>query len=128
LCDTCRFLRRKNVIRRQITQENKIIADKLTNSFESNVSGDSMVYLGPIELRHTRVKTNPYRQQPTTAVSAYGKGRDLPINSETDQIIEAPGGIERRRQERRGQGDNPLLETRTGRDRRKSKTSINISI
>ncbi len=87
-----------------------------------------MVYLGPIELRQTRLKTHTYRQLPTTAVGAYGKGRDLPIHAETDDINHAPNGVERRRQERRSQGDNPLLETRTGRDRRKSKPSINISI
>lgn len=87
-----------------------------------------MVYLGPIELRHTRVKTHSYRQQPPTAINPYGKGRDLPIHTETDEIMEAPGGIERRRQDRRGQGEDPLLETRTGRDRRKSKVTINISI
>jgi len=92
------------------------------------MSGDSMVYLGPIELRHTRVKTHSYRQQPPTAINPYAKGRDLPIHTETDEIAEAPDGIERRKQERRSQGDNPLLETRTGRDRRRSKVAINISI
>lgn len=87
-----------------------------------------MVYLGPIELRHTRVKNNTYRLQPTTAVSPYGKGRNLPIQPEIDEVSMAPDGIERRQQQRRNQGENPLLETRTGRDRRKSKPSINISI
>lgn len=95
------------------------------------LSGDAMVYLGPIELRYAPVQNRNYRLQPTTAVAAYGKGRTVPVESETaeaDELSAIPGGIERRKRDRRDHRDNPLLETRTGRDRRKSKATINISI
>lgn len=89
-----------------------------------------MVYLGPIEMRHQKVKNPAKRLAPAGAVSAYAKeARDLPIgDSPTDELMQAPGGIERRKNpDRRSDPRNPMLETRAGRDRRKAK-SINVSI
>jgi len=89
-----------------------------------------MVYLGPIELRYQKVKNPATRLAPAGAVSAYAKeAHDMPIGGATDDVVTAPDGVERRKskKDRRGKGHNTLLETRAGRDRRKTK-SINISI
>lgn len=88
-----------------------------------------MVYLGPIQPRPVSVKA-PSRPTTTTAVTAYAKEQQRgeraallsPLNG-------APGGIERRKEDRRNKNGQPMVETRAGRDRRKApQTTINISI
>jgi hypothetical protein len=89
-----------------------------------------MVYLGPIEMRHLRVKNPASRLAPAGAVSAYAKeAQEMVIGNATEERVYAPNGVERRksRQDRRNDPRDPMLETRAGRDRRKAK-SINVSI
>ncbi len=87
-----------------------------------------MVYLGPIQPRPLSVKV-PSRLSPTTAVTAYASENKRKEPSAGLDAIGPPGGIERRKQDRRHKSDQPIVETRAGRDRRKApQTTINISI
>lgn len=87
-----------------------------------------MVYLGPIQPRPVSVKV-PSRPSATTAVSAYANENQQQQRSAGLDLIGPPGGVERRKQDRRNKSGQPMLETRAGRDRRKApQTTINISI
>lgn len=87
-----------------------------------------MVYLGPIHPRPVSVKA-PSRPSATTAVSPYANENQQQQPSAGLDAIGPPGGIERRRQDRRNKAGRTIVETRAGRDRRKApKTTINISI
>lgn len=88
-----------------------------------------MVYLGPIQPRPVSVKA-PSRPAATTAVSAYANEHQKDERSIGLDAIGPPGGIERRKQQdRRNKSGAPMLETRAGKDRRKSpQPSISISI
>lgn len=87
-----------------------------------------MVYLGPIIPRPLPVNT-PLRSSGVTAVRAYASD---PHGADVDAataVVGPPGGVERRKQNRRNKSAGHLIETRTGGDRRKSdQASINISI
>lgn len=87
-----------------------------------------MVYLGPIQPRPEPVKV-PSRPAATTAVSAYASEHQHLERSAGLDLIGPPGGIERRKKDRRSNPAQPLLETRVGRDRRKTpQPTINITI
>lgn len=88
-----------------------------------------MVYLGPIQPRPVSVKA-PSRPSTTTAVSAYANEHQKDDRSAGLEAIGPPGGVERRKQrDRRNKSGAAMLETRAGRDRRKSpQPSISISI
>jgi hypothetical protein len=88
-----------------------------------------MVYLGPIQPRPVSVKA-PSRPAATTAVSAYANEHQKGDRSAGLDAIGPPGGVERRkRQDRRNKSGAPMLETRAGKDRRKSpQPSISVSI
>ena len=87
-----------------------------------------MVYLGPIQPRPISVKA-PSRPAATTAVSAYANEHQKDDHSAGIDAIGPPGGIERRKQDRRNKSGAAMLETRAGKDRRKSpQPSISISI
>jgi hypothetical protein len=87
-----------------------------------------MVYLGPIQPRPVSVKV-PSRPSATTAVSAYANENQQQQRSAGLDLIGPPGGVERRKQDRRNKSGQPMLETRAGRDRRQApQTTINISI
>lgn len=87
-----------------------------------------MVYLGPIQPRPVSVKV-PSRPAATTAVSPYANENQRQQRSAGLDAIGPPGGVERRKQDRRNKSDQTIVETRAGRDRRKApKTTINISI
>lgn len=87
-----------------------------------------MVYLGPIQPRPVSVKA-PSRLAATTAVSAYASENNRQECSAGLDAIGPPGGVERRKQDRRHKAGQPMVETRAGRDRRKAlQTTINISI
>lgn len=88
-----------------------------------------MVYLGPIQPRPASVKV-PSRPAATTAVSAYANEQQKNERSAGLDGTMPPGGIERRKQQdRRNKSGSPLLETRAGKDRRKSpQPSISVSI
>ncbi|HCS64985.1 MAG TPA: hypothetical protein DIW64_13460 [Cellvibrio sp.] len=89
-----------------------------------------MVYLGPIQPRPVSVKA-PSRPAATTAVSAYANEQQKGDRSAGLDAIGPPGGVERRRQQqdRRNKSAAAMLETRAGKDRRKSpQPSISISI
>ena len=87
-----------------------------------------MVYLGPIQPRPVSVKA-PSRPSATTAASPYANENQQQQRSAGLDAIGPPGGVERRKQDRRHKADQTIVETRAGRDRRKApKTTINISI
>ncbi len=87
-----------------------------------------MVYLGPIQPRPVSVKM-PSRPTATTAVNPYANEHQKNEHSAGLDAIGPPGGIERRKQDRRNRSRDHLVETRAGKDRRKSpQPSINISI
>ncbi len=87
-----------------------------------------MVYLGPIQPRPVSVKM-PSRPTATTAVNPYANEHQKNEHSAGLDAIGPPGGIERRKQDRRNKSRDHLVETRAGKDRRKSpQPSINISI
>lgn len=87
-----------------------------------------MVYLGPIQPRPVSVKM-PSRPTATTAVNPYANEHQKDEHSAGLDAIGPPGGIERRKQDRRNKSRDHLVETRAGKDRRKSpQPSINISI
>ncbi len=102
------------------------LADKLTIDLQIQVQ--HMVYLGPIIPRLQTVKS-PVRPSNVTAVNAYASDQH---GADTDAApavaATPPGGVERRRQDRRHKSSDPMLETRAG-DRRKARHApINISI
>lgn len=89
-----------------------------------------MVYLGSVPPRPESVKA-PSRPTATTAVSAYAyqQQKNEP-SAGHDAPTSLPVGVERRKQpDRRNKSGAPMLETRAGKDRRKSlQPSINVSI
>jgi len=87
-----------------------------------------MVYLGPIQPRPASVKA-PSRPASTTAVTAYANEHQKDDHSAGLDAIGPPGGVERRKQDRRNKSGAAMLETRAGKDRRKSpQPSISITI
>lgn len=88
-----------------------------------------MVYVGPITPRPQPVK-NPARPSSVTAVRAYAsdpQGAD--VDAAAPVGVGPPGGVERRKGDRRNKSGDHLLETRAGKDRRKStQASINVII
>lgn len=87
-----------------------------------------MVYLGPIQPRPVSLKA-PSRPATTTAVNPYASEHPKDEPSAGLAAVGPPGGIERRKQDRRSKSGNHLLETRAGKDRRKSpQPSISVSI
>lgn len=89
-----------------------------------------MVYLGPIQPRPASVKV-PSRPAATTAVNPYANEHQKDDRSAGLDAMGPPGGIERRKQkqDRRHKVGTSILETRAGKDRRKSpQPSISISI
>ncbi len=89
-----------------------------------------MVYLGPIQPRPVSVKV-PSRPAATTAISAYANEQQKDDRSAGLDAIGAPDGVERRKQkrDRRHKAGAAILETRAGRDRRKSRQpSISVTI
>lgn len=88
-----------------------------------------MVYLGPINPRPERVKTL-LRPPNVTAVRAYAsEAQGASVDAAPNMGVAAPGGIERRKQDRRNKTDQTILETRAGRDRRKApQPKIDITI
>ncbi|WP_039913192.1 hypothetical protein [Cellvibrio mixtus] len=88
-----------------------------------------MVYLGPITPRPQPVK-NPARPTSITPVRAYASDQHgIDVDAAPAIGVGPPGGVERRKQDRRSKSGEHLVETRAGKDRRKSpKPSINISI
>lgn len=89
-----------------------------------------MVYLGPIQPRPVSVKA-PSRPAATTAVSAYANEHQKDDRSAGLDAVGPPRGVERRKQQqdRRNKSGAAMLETRAGKDRRKSpQPSISVSI
>ena len=87
-----------------------------------------MVYLGPIQPRPASVKA-PSRPASTTAVTAYANEHQKDDHSAGLDAVGPPGGVERRKQDRRNKSGAAMLETRAGKDRRKSpQPSISITI
>lgn len=87
-----------------------------------------MVYLGPIQPRPQSVKV-PSRPTATTPVTPYANEHQKDDPSAGLVAVGPPGGIERRKQDRRSKSGAHLLETRAGKDRRRSpQPSISISI
>lgn len=84
-----------------------------------------MVYLGPIEPRSLRVK-NPSAPgevravEQSAAIHPIVEGEEIPVHLR-------PGFVERRRGDRRQSPKSPMLETRAGKDRRRT-TSISVSV
>lgn len=87
-----------------------------------------MVYLGPVTPRPQSIKA-PSRPASTTAVTAYAHDQQGARVDTAPGANFPPGGVERRKQDRRNKSGEHMVETRTGKDRRKSpQPSINISI
>ncbi|HSC67756.1 MAG TPA: hypothetical protein VLC79_08705 [Cellvibrio sp.] len=87
-----------------------------------------MVYLGPITPRPQPVKS-PVRPSSVTQVQAYASDQHgADVDAAPAVAVNPPGGVERRKQERRSKSTDTMLETRAG-DRRKARhVPINISI
>ncbi len=120
-------------MRKKFTQESPLSADNLTMVLMLN--GEPMLYLGPLETRQRLQQLASSRPQATTAITAYArevKGTTVFVSPDEDEsTFDLPDyGIERRvNPDRREKSDNPFLETRAGKDRRKiRRPSINISI
>jgi hypothetical protein len=88
-----------------------------------------MVYLGPITPRPEPLKT-PVRPSKVTAVTAYAsEARSVSVTAAPVVGVGPPGGIERRKQDRRSKSGEPFVETRGGKDRRRSThVSVNVII
>lgn len=87
-----------------------------------------MVYLGPIQPRPQALNL-PSRPAEVPAVNPYANEKHLDQPSAGLAFVGPPGGIERRKQDRRRNRANPILETRDCRDRRKNpQPAIDISI
>jgi hypothetical protein len=88
-----------------------------------------MVYLGPINRRPESLKT-PLRPSRVTAVRAYAsEAQGAGVDAAPIESGGGPDGVERRKQDRRSKSGDHLVETRAGRDRRKSsRLSVNILI
>ncbi len=79
-----------------------------------------MVYLGPITPRPQPVNT-PSRPSNVTAVRAYAQDQHgADVDAAPAVNVGPPGGVERRKQDRRNKSGDHLVETRGGKDRRKS--------
>ena len=65
--------------------------------------------------------------KPVAESSAYPEEHSLAADSVVHELVEKPL-VERRRQDRRQERKDALLETRAGRDRRKGGPSISVSI
>ena len=87
-----------------------------------------MVYLGPITPRPQPVKS-PARPSSITPVQAYASDQHgAGVDAAEEVAASPPGGLERRKQDRRSKSSDTMLETRAG-DRRKARHApINISI
>jgi len=121
-------------MRKKFTKVRSVSADNLTVVLMLN--GEPMLYLGPLETRQRLQQVASSRPKiATTAISAYAKeprGSTITLEQEADEYLMdlPPYGIERRTNEdRRASQDDPFLETRANKDRRKKRRpSINISI
>jgi hypothetical protein len=119
-------------MRKKFIQESSISADNLTVVLMLN--GEPMLYLGPLETRQRLQQLASSRPKTTTAITAYAKevrGSTVYVTHEGEEgvtVNSSPSGVERRvNPDRRAKGDDPFLESRAGKDRRKSRR-INISI
>lgn len=116
---------------KKFIQERSISADNLTVVLMLN--GEPMLYLGPLETRQRLQQLASSRPKTTTAITAYAKdskGSTVYVPLEEDDVTtELPSyNVERRvNPDRRANSDDPFLESRAGKDRRKSRR-INISI
>lgn len=88
-----------------------------------------MVYLGPITPRPEPVNTSG-RPSKVTAVRAYAsEPHNANVTATSGVSVGPPGGVERRKKDRRTKSGEHLIETRDGKDRRKSAhVSVNILI
>jgi hypothetical protein len=118
-------------MRKKFPQDSSISADNLTVVLMLN--GEPMLYLGPLETRQRLQQLASSRPKTTTAISAYAKevrGTTVYMTQEEEAatVNLPPNGVERRiNPDRRAKSDDPFLESRAGKDRRKSRR-INISI
>ncbi len=71
-----------------------------------------MVYIGPINTLSLTAKTR--------AVSGYAPEQDMPVSKQVDSTQRVAPEHDRRRQDRRKEKHNPMVETRQGRDRRRA--------
>ena len=88
-----------------------------------------MVYLGPITPRPEPLQTSG-RPSKVTAVRAYAsEAQNASVTAAPVVGVGPPGGVERRKKDRRTKSGEHLIETRDGKDRRKSAhVSVNIVI
>jgi hypothetical protein len=120
-------------MRKKFIQESPLLADNLTMVLMLN--GEPMLYLGPLETRQRLQQLASSRPRTITAISPYAKelkGTTVYVSRDDDEdvYLDPPYGIERRvNPDRRAKSDDPFLETRAGKDRRKARRpSISISI
>ena len=119
-------------MRKKTIQDTSISADNLTVVLMLN--GEPMLYLGPLETRQRLQQVASSRPKSTTAINAYAKDIKgttifLPLEQESEESLDfPPQGVERRVADRRGKSEGGLVDTRAGKDRRKARRSINISI
>lgn len=120
-------------MRKKIIQDTPLSADNLTVVLMLN--GEPMLYLGPVETRQRLQQIASSRPRSTTAIDAYAKDTKgttifLPLEEEREEALDfPPQGVERRiNPDRRAKSEGGLVDTRAGKDRRKARRSINISI
>lgn len=80
-----------------------------------------MVYIGPVNTLSLTAKTK--------AASGYSPEKDMPVGKIVDLTIINPPAQDRRRQERRKEGRDSMIDTRHSKDRRRSgQPRVDISV
>jgi len=80
-----------------------------------------MVYIAPVNTLSLTAKTR--------AVSGYSPEHDMPVSKQVDSTVRVAPEHDRLRQDRRKEQRAPVLETRQGRDRRRSShPRVDISV
>jgi len=80
-----------------------------------------MVYIGPVNTLSLTAKTK--------AANGYSPEKDMPASKIVDRTIINPPEQDRRRQERRKEGRDPVLDTRHSKDRRRARQPrVDISV
>ena len=94
-----------------------LVIDKRCNS---NIEGEIMVYLGPINTLSLTAKTK--------AVKGYSAEQDMPVNKPVDSTVHIAPMVDRRKaHDRRREQRDTMVETRVSGDRRKRpRSDVNV--
>lgn len=80
-----------------------------------------MVYIGPVNTLSLTAKTR--------ATSGYSPEQDMPVSKQVDSTMRVAPEHERRRQNRRQERRDPMIDTRQSKDRRRAaQPKVDISV